>query len=140
MKYTKLLAVSLFALMFFTACPQKEDEMSKRVEEVLGEHTLKFGETLTTEDNFFSMTFGELVSDSRCPLSVVCVWEGLAEIKFTLLIDGEMHTLVLIAHEGHPEKAIGELAGYTINLTEVAPYPDDAPIPDADYVVTFTIE
>lgn len=76
----------------------------------------------------------ELISDSRCPASVTCVWAGTVEVRATVvssIAHGE-HMFAL----GTPQR-FGE---YTITLTDVSPPKEEtATIPDSSYRFTFEI-
>lgn len=150
MKYTKLLVASIFVLLFFSACSkereylpviaEERDELPVFVTEVLGEHELKFGETITSYDKAFSLMIDEII-DFRCPLTHNCLWAGYAEVKFRLRIDEVAYTLELDTCNGCISNYFSEVGGYVITLTEVSPYPANGdPIPDEEYLIRITIE
>lgn len=75
----------------------------------------------------------KIVSDSRCPATVTCIWEGTVEVQAVLatpVSHGE-HTLVL----GTPQ-TFGE---YTVTLIGVTPEKTESAIPDSSYRFTFEI-
>ena len=76
----------------------------------------------------------EIVSDSRCPIDVTCIWAGTIEVKTTMstkVAHGE-HILKL----GEP-KTFGD---YEITLTEVTPSPNTrVENPDAVYKFTYKV-
>jgi hypothetical protein len=63
------------------------------------------------------LCFDSVISDSRCPANLVCVWQGMAEVQFTLIKHSQTHVFKLTL----PSDTI--LAGYKINLLELNPYP-----------------
>jgi hypothetical protein len=78
-----------------------------------------------------SVEFKDVPGDSRCPLNVVCVWEG--EVAVQLLVDHESFdpaTLELklrgdTAREDTLQHSTLDTLGYRFTLMEVAPYPVD---------------
>lgn len=80
-----------------------------------------------------SVNARELVSDSRCPAEVECVWAGTVEVRTALatpVSHGE-HVLTL----GEPQ-VFGE---YTVTLVEVTPAKTQAEIPHSSYRFTYEI-
>ncbi len=109
---------------------------------VLGEiFDLEFGAEKTSEDNAITVSFAEIV-DSRCPLNVICVWEGQAEVKLAVTISGEEPVaLELINRVGYPEFGIDTLGNYIFTLEDVLPYPEDPEdLDNMDYVLKMKVE
>lgn len=85
------------------------------------------------------VTFVRVVTDSRCPASVTCVWEGDAEVLLELKRSGmtpkrfSLHT-----HESFANDTV--IDGISVELMSVDPYPQDTrPIPQEDYSVTLRL-
>ena len=98
---------------------------------------LKAGAVSTLPDGA-RLRFARVLSDSRCPIDAMCVWEGDATIAVTLnppsgaTESREMHT--------QPSGSQVSYAGYTIKLTALEPYPRSSQeTPAADYVATFVV-
>jgi hypothetical protein len=75
--------------------------------------TTKIGQSSTGLNVTINPT--EVISDSRCPMDVQCIWAGTVEVKTTLstqVSHGE-HVLKL----GEPQN----FGNYTVTLTEVSP-------------------
>ena len=75
----------------------------------------------------------KLVSDSRCPAEVACIWAGTVEVQTILstpVSHGE-HVLTL----GKPQT----FGDYTVTLTAVAPDKSDEAIPESSYRFTYTV-
>jgi hypothetical protein len=75
------------------------------------------------------ITFPQVIAESRCPVDVVCVWEGEAEIRVGLEppTGDELTTHVKISGGGRADstKAPPVTAGeYEIQLLQLDPYPD----------------
>lgn len=77
----------------------------------------------------------KIVSDSRCPLDVQCIWAGTVEVRTVLstqVAHGE-HVLTL----GQPQT----FGDFTVTLTDVTPAPKAGdPIPESSYRFTFEIK
>ena len=82
-----------------------------------------------------SVNVRELVSDSRCPTSVQCIWAGTVEARVALSTQ--------VSHGEHVMR-LGEarvFGDYMVTLTEVTPYPSTPDqIPESSYRFTFLIE
>ena len=79
-----------------------------------------------------------VVSDSRCPTGVQCIWEGDATVRLTVLSNGrrtlELHTSARFDQEA-------AFDGYLIALEGVDPQPSaGVPIPPADYVARLRVD
>ena len=66
-----------------------------------------------------------VLNDSRCPSTVICVWEGNAEVRFLLTIDSIQTDFVLNTHGGNHFNSDTVLGGYSIKLLNLSPYPED---------------
>lgn len=105
----------------------------------LEEFTLRVGETVRVGDLGLSIRFQEVTQDSRCPLRVVCFWEGDAAVVVeTAFADEDPQ-----AHELHttlePKSVLLKDVG--IKLVRLAPHPVEAnSIPSEDYVLTIAVE
>lgn len=105
--------------------------------------SLQFREVVTFGDPPFSIEFASLVDDSRCPRSVICVWEGVAEVEVRLTTpEGttevfSLFTFSSLAGEFPPVRTV---AGLEIELVALDPYPAD-PGPDDpnDYTLTLAV-
>ncbi len=107
----------------FTACPSA-DATSATLTTYLGGSPTALNVTVSPQ---------KVVSDSRCPSDVTCVWAGTVEVKTILstqVAHGE-HVLTL----GEPQ-VFGD---YTVTLVEVTPVKTQEAIPDSSYRFTFEI-
>ncbi|TLX72620.1 hypothetical protein E9993_17440 [Labilibacter sediminis] len=94
--------------------------------------TIEIGykECLKDEKNNLSVCFDSLISDSRCPEDVVCVWPGEAVAKFTVNID-QQDPLVLEIPTGTQDTLV---PGYSFSFVDLLPYPHtQRPIDLEDY-------
>lgn len=64
------------------------------------------------------------VKDGRCPRNSECVWEGVATAKFSFVSGGVQHQLLLATKKFYNFPPTDTtVAGYTIKLLDVTPYP-----------------
>lgn len=108
----------------FAACPLPKEATSSALATYLGGSVTGMNITISPQ---------EIISDSRCPSDVTCVWAGTVEVRTTITSQmghGE-HVLTL----GTPQ-VFGD---YTITMTEVTPEKTQQPISDSSYRFTFEI-
>jgi hypothetical protein len=95
-----------------------------------------FGESITMSAGKIAMigkkvtvSFGDVVEDSRCPTQVTCVWQGVAKVKFGVIIiqDGAGIAQRDVILATTPESArVASINGYRIELIDVTPWPETA--------------
>lgn len=76
--------------------------------------------------------FDSLLSDSRCPKGVDCIWQGSAAIKVSFHEGGNIHSFGMSLHSypyfGFPSDTT--INDYQIIFKDLSPYPDaDHPSP-----------
>lgn len=105
---------------------------------------LAFGESASLADAGLTLTFERIVEDSRCPADVMCVWSGMVVIGLRVAPAGEPEQSVelggvtdsdgtLLAQQ--PQLQVSgstDVAGYTVELLSVTPYPAQANVPPAN--------
>jgi hypothetical protein len=96
---------------------------------------LKVGESIKLLPDNLKVGFDTVLSDSRCPTSVVCFWEGEADINIWLLKNrtDTIHSILKIRgyiglQDSIRHKYI-DTVGYRITLMQLDPYPH-YPIPN----------
>jgi hypothetical protein len=97
--------------------------------------TLTLGVGDTVHFGALPLTFSGVLSDSRCPVDVVCPWSGNAEVEILLgppaSTDGPTHRLILNSTHGTRE---GVAYGLLVRLLELRPDADTRrPIPPDGY-------
>ena len=130
MKPKFLLALTT-CLLFLPACSPAAQTLRP------GQLNLKPGESASSPDGSVTITFVEVVQDSRCPSDVECVWAGNIQVLIEVHQGTELqqYTLTLPPLEG--DTSVFTLADYTIELKDVQPYPVSTdPIDLADYTIT----
>jgi len=110
-----------------TASPQTSQTVTQR--ELGKAFSMKIGESVALND--LRLTFRSVDGDSRCPIDVVCVWAGDAEIA--LKIEQGSKAAVAALHTTlEPKKT--EWNGYTVSLVSLAPSPKaSVPVDPANY-------
>lgn len=83
----------------------------------------------TVETNGYSITFVEVLEDSRCPTNVTCIWEGRVKLKVKVQANGkdvEMEELIFGATRSGEDKNHMFYSSEAIKLEgmKVTPYPN----------------
>ena len=66
-----------------------------------GKYTIKVNECTTAAGENFTVCFDSLITDSRCPIDAICVWEGFALAKFSLHQNGNVIPFSLATRTFH---------------------------------------
>lgn len=102
---------------------------------------LAIGEIVVIGDQPLLFELEGVPADSRCPRSVVCVWEGEATVQIRLEIPGETVASELLHSSGSPLGSNEiEFHDQLVRLLEVQPYPSGpGSIDPTDYRVSFVV-
>ncbi len=105
----------------------------------LGEaFSLSFQETMRNDEEDIEIKF-EHVTDYRCPVDVICVWEGNAEVGLSFSRDNQTRAFVLNTSMTAGPSEIS-LFGYKIQLIDLFPPNSENNPPDKeDYVARLLI-
>jgi len=96
-----------------------------------GEVTLAIGQSASLDG--LAVTFEAVRTDSRCPATVECVWEGEAIVALTL--GGAAHDVRVADPEARPEDGV-EVGAVVVFAAALTPEPRaDAPV-DVPHSVT----
>lgn len=139
MKTLNLLWIALLSGMLFSSC--NNDDIQPISNFQLGESfELAFDETAHCVCGDLSVTFADVVGESRCPIGAVCVWQGQAEVKINLKHEGNLHVFSLISQAGNRELARDTIGNLVVELLDVKPYPIlDQPVDEDDYRIELII-
>lgn len=124
------IAAVLFSSIFSVAHAQAAPELGKPFE-------LKFGQQSTIASGV-TISFLDVVEDSRCPSDVVCIQAGQATIGVSVSMNGtdERHNLT-VGPRGNESATFGQ---YSVMLTKLDPYPvSTVQTAQEDYVATLTV-
>ena len=82
--------------------------------------TLPFGRTVEVNSDL-QVALAEILEDSRCPASVVCVWQGNGKIRLAVTTRRGAQSIELntVGSVGFPREA--SALGYTFTLEELRP-------------------
>ena len=130
-----LQALGLWGLVLVSGCGSATVSKS-----VLGEPAvLRVGETVELPGADLRIGFAAVRQDSRCPVNVVCVWEGVATVAaWAEKGSKERHDLVLATTNKAGYSTRAEYLGYEIELLELAP-PRSGSTQESDYRLTLVV-
>lgn len=75
-------------------------------------YTIKVNECTPAAGENFIVCFDSLITDSRCPIDAICVWEGFALAKFSLHQNGNVIPFSLATrafHQYHQYTTINQI-------------------------------
>ena len=117
--------------------------------DLTGDSSFKLNDTLKlaidksaiNNEEQLTISIDSVLSDSRCPSDVVCVWEGNAEVRFLLNNDGKKLKFILNSHGGDNYPSDTTISGYYIKMVELHPYPvSTSKIANSEYVADLLIK
>lgn len=109
----------------------------KRVH-VQREFNLRLGSVAIVKEAGLTVTFAEMVEDSRCPEGVNCIWAGNGKIKITLKKGS--HKSMSFELNTMTEPKSFAYQGYEVTLVKLDPYPKhDMPTRKRDYAATLKV-
>ncbi|HSM60199.1 MAG TPA: hypothetical protein VK849_05355 [Longimicrobiales bacterium] len=135
-------ALLLLAMLPGAACSTSTDPQPRADALLAGgevELTLSVGEEVQVPGTVLRVGFTRIEEDSRCPIDVICVWQGNAavELAFTLGTGPTVPHVVNTTLEPHAATT----GGYTVTLLEVQPAPtSQGPIDEERYRVKVRVE
>lgn len=136
--HKNILSVLFLSLIIISGC--SDNPVAPNVT-LNNDFNIKYGESVYIPEENISITFEEVVEDSRCPLGVMCFWEGTAEIK--LMIRQRNEELIDTVQTYLPQKiiSIGEINNsYLFQVKKVEPYPKwKETIDKSDYILTLNV-
>lgn len=131
--------IPVLFLMFFSGFAQAQDSITvNRYSSALG-----IGEQL----NFGNKTikFKELLTDSRCPKEVTCIWAGEAKVLVEVFQKGKSRgeKIIVVAGGGNSSTFLNELfpeGSFSLSGLALAPYPSAGnPTKPSDYKLTLEV-
>lgn len=115
MKYFLVLVLGLGLIA--SACGS-EPEVIARLDQ---DFILKVGQSALIETEGLEIKFVEVVSDSRCPTGVTCVWAGEATALVNIKYRDTGYSKHLV-QPGHGEEGKADFLNYELKF-DVQPYP-----------------
>lgn len=133
--------IYLFAVIFLFSCYGCENYPTAPDVSLNNDFNIKYGESVYIPQENLYITFSDVVEDSRCPIGLMCFWEGTAKIK--LLISKGTKKIIDTVQTYLPQKiiSIGEINNsYLFRVKKVVPYPkENERIDKRDYVLTLNV-
>lgn len=97
------------------------------------------GREVELKDEKLKIKFVSLVSDSRCPKDVTCIWAGDAEILLKVRAKGKAKFIHL--HTSGRFDQATQFDGYVITLNSLEPYPTSkGKCKSEEYVATLSVQ
>lgn len=103
-------------------------------------------EYATGAAGFYRLQFDSVLTDSRCPMGALCVWEGMAAARFRILPTAKDTLSITLNIRGYTTRADStrhlplDTLGYRFTLLQLDPYPKiGVPIHPGDYIATLRI-
>jgi len=124
MKPIAILAAAILTACSSAAAPGRDDPApASKTQSTSFVDTLSIGlgQSVTADGGRLEVRFDARVSDSRCPVNAVCVWQGDANARIITRVAGgapvksELHTAL------EPKKVVVDR--YTISMIDVTPHP-----------------
>lgn len=126
MKFCVLL---FFALLLGSVNAQDNDSIVKFYAEI------NTGELFSFENK--SIQFKKVISDSRCPKGVTCIWAGEAKVLIAILENGKQIEEQIVTLNGQNQydlSILGLKDIYSLNVLHLIPYPvSTQKIKDSEY-------
>lgn len=122
-----------FLIPAFLLAQEEQNKSTKEVEKIYAD--LGVGELLAIGKN--KVNFIRVISDSRCPKQVTCIWPGEARILIGIEKNGKYLEKELVVSGSGAEIPLGE--DIVFQFTHLSPYPvSGAKIAAEDYCLSFS--
>jgi hypothetical protein len=127
--------ILLITICFTIACSKADDGNPVAAKQAFSEKSLTIGlnkcETFIFNDDKLSLCV-DSIADSRCPVNVNCIWGGTAITKFSFTKNGQVNNIALAIPAFASYQQQITIAGYTIQLLDVYPFPQWGVTPSAN--------
>ena len=130
-----ILIFAAIALISLNGCSNNQVAVTVGLGEAF---TIGVGQSARIAGEDMTVTFNEVIGDSRCPQNVTCVWEGVASSNVTIIYRGVNYSMVL-NQPGLTEQAEDTFINYTL-IYSLNPYPREGEeISPNEYRLTLTL-
>ncbi|PIS27382.1 MAG: hypothetical protein COT43_11060 [Candidatus Marinimicrobia bacterium CG08_land_8_20_14_0_20_45_22] len=116
-KTAKTLIVFLVAILLAACILEPEEESYLDIDEIV---ELKLGERKIGQPSGLEVGFEKLISDSRCPIGILCFWQGMAEIQISLKIPDKTRYYFTLDSYNHTTV---DTLGLHMEFLQLDPYP-----------------
>jgi len=86
------------------------------------EFVLTLGQSVVVSGTEISITFSAVPQDSRCPVNVVCIWAGNAEVRLTLYGGLPVPEQIAVLNTGLEPRSY-DFARLELRLLDLTPQP-----------------
>jgi hypothetical protein len=144
MRNKVFIIVAIFTLVIclvgIAGCSRDDDDVNKIRAEVGAFVNIPNGETALISAEKLYIKFDSVISDSRCPTGVTCIWAGEATAKVQMKLNGQISEIVLTDNGG--KDGMSQTTFNTYKLTfQIKPYPVAGVTPtSSDYVLSIKID
>jgi hypothetical protein len=98
---------------------------------------LRINQSAVITSENIKVYFRKVLSDSRCPSDVTCVWAGEARVELVVL----QHSEVLGRYDVQAQGVAAVFRNYTLAAEALDPYPESTtPINASEYLVTLIVK
>jgi len=114
------------AILLLTNCKTKAQNETTNSD---GMVTIALNKETKIPGSKIDLEFKQVSEDSRCPVDVTCVWEGIAIVNLKASNESETKNIQLATKDFEPKntKKSTNFDGYKISLIDVKPYPGGKP-------------
>jgi hypothetical protein len=120
-----VLAMLMLSICTLFACKKNQDSKSQYPFVYLNDCISK----MYSHDKI-QLCFNEIISDSRCPKGMYCIWEGAVVCKFTFTSNNKSHVLTLASNPLNlPVSKDTVVDGYRIQFIDLKPEKEMGTIP-----------
>lgn len=115
----------LFAPLLLLMSNCKTQSQSQTSENENKTVTIGINKTTKIPNSKISLEFKNIAEDSRCPVDVTCIWEGIAIVDVKATSGNETIDFKVGTRDFQPKSASKSFSysGYRFTLTDLKPYP-----------------
>ncbi|MCY2686637.1 hypothetical protein [Salinimicrobium sp. TH3] len=126
--------ISVFSAVLLSAISFAQEIDSTVAEQVRINTDLGVGQNFLVDET--KIKFMGVISDSRCPKQVTCIWPGEAKVLLGIELNGEYFQKEVVISGGGAELALSEVL--QMQITGLTPYPETAKgIAPEEYCLSF---
>lgn len=114
--------LNLSIIIFLISCAQKTTPVATAQTNETFNLKLKELKNISGEKDTY-VRFDSVITDSRCPKDVQCIWQGIATVKLLIGNKTEQHAFNLSTINFKENKTDTTLLGYKVELVNLDPYP-----------------
>lgn len=126
MNYKTLFLLPLLLLMSNCKTQSKQADTTVSTNNTI---TINHQKTVKIPNSKISVKFNEVLEDSRCPIDVTCVWEGIAVVDLEASIGNEKTNFQIGTRDFIQNNVVNSFSfsGYKFTLTSLKPQPGAKP-------------